>query len=148
MEAPAVEVLRAACLQAPKADLPSLPSRRRQYRPSSSTITDEILGGQMPCCPQGDAGQSGQEDRWRRWGQEPHSQPAIGPGPAPDATFEDTPRSPGLDSQAWQSGTATAWHSDLGEPRQPNAGAACPGTRMGGSIRAKQLWVPTRTLHP
>src|SRR5690242_5065314 len=114
MEALAVETLRAAGLQAPKADLPSLPSGRRHDRPSSSTVSDEILGSQMPCRPQGDAGQPGQDNRWRGWGQEPHPLPTIGPGPAPDATSEDTPRSPGLDTQAWQSGTATARHSHLG----------------------------------
>src|SRR5713101_4065869 len=111
MEASAVEILRAAGLQAPKADLPSLPSWRRHDRPSSSTAFDEVLVGQMPCRPKGDAGQSGQEDRWRGWGQEPHPSPTIGTRPASDATSDDTPRPPGLDTQAWQSGTATARYS-------------------------------------
>src|SRR6266567_2291514 len=134
MEAPALEIVRAASLQASKADLPSLPSGRRYDRPSSPTIPDEVLGGQMPRRPQSDAGQSGQENRWRGRGQEPHPQPAIGSGPASDATFKDTPRSPGLDPQTWHLGTATARHSNPGQPRRPNAGAASPGTRMGGSF--------------
>src|SRR6266581_9204089 len=128
MEALVVEVLRTAGLQAPKADLPSLPSRRRHDRPSSPTAADEILVGQMPCRPKGDAGQSGQEDRWHGWGQEPYPSPTIGARPAPDAVSEDTPRSSGLDTQAWQSGTATARHSHLGQPRRTNTGAARPGT--------------------
>src|SRR5216683_5260523 len=134
MEAPAVEILRAAGLQAPKADLPSLPSGRRHDRPSSSMAFDEVLVGQMPCRPKGDAGQSGQEDRWRGWGQEPHPSPTIGACPASDATSEDTPRPPGLDTQAWQNGTTTAWYSHLGQPRRSNTGTSSPGTRMGGSI--------------
>src|SRR6266511_669026 len=112
MEGCALETLRAAGLQAPKADLPSLPAWRRQDRPSAPTTPDEILGSQMFGRPESDAGQPRQEDRWRGRGEGPRPCPAARPGPDSDATAEGAARPTGLDPQTRQGGTTATQHSN------------------------------------
>src|SRR5262245_3681662 len=71
MEHPALGTHRAAGVQAPKADLSSLAPWRCQDGSLAPATRDDILGSQVPCRPQGDTGQSGQENGWGGWRQVP-----------------------------------------------------------------------------
>src|SRR5687768_14641477 len=58
----ALEEIRAAGLQAPKAHLPSLPSWRREGGPQAPEPSAQVLVGQVPGRSQGDPGQPREED--------------------------------------------------------------------------------------
>src|SRR5687768_14508234 len=136
METPALEAIRAAGLQAPEADLPSLTSWQHPGSPQAGATTDEVLVGAMPRRAPGDAGQPGQAHRGGGRRQEPDTPAAARAGRHPASVRETTSRPPGLDTQARQDGTAATRHPDHARQSRTNAGAAHAGTRMGGSLRA------------
>jgi hypothetical protein len=148
MEQPALAAPRAAGVQAPEADLPSLPSRRCQDCPPTRTALDDVLGRAMPGGAARHAGQPGQEDRRGGWGEEPATPPTARLGPLPDGGRQSPTGPAGLDPQTRRSGAAAARHPHHAGPRQPNPGTARLGTGMGGSLRAEQLRVPPRALLP
>src|SRR5581483_3447789 len=146
MEAPALEAIRAAGLQAPNADLPSLPAWRCQDRPPTPEALDAVLGRAVPRSPSGDTGQSRQADGRRRRREEPRARSSPDAGPRAVPAQESAAHPPGLDSQTWHPRAAPPGHPDDGGPGRTGPGQAGPGTRMGGALRAEQLRVPPRTL--
>src|SRR2546423_12883806 len=79
MERSALEAIRAAGLQAPKADLSSFTTWGYENSSQAATITDEFLVSQMPCGPQGHPGQPGQENGGDRRNEKPLSHPPSRP---------------------------------------------------------------------
>src|ERR671932_1596052 len=108
MECPALETLRAAGVQAPSADLSSLAAWRSQDCAQTPTTGDDLLGGQVPRRAEGDAGQSGQEDRRGGRRESPHPAATTRPRPVPAPLPHRATDAPGLDPQAGLDGAAAA----------------------------------------
>src|SRR5256885_10597998 len=100
MERSALEAIRAAGLQAPKADLSSFTTWGYENSSQAATVTDEFLVSQMPCGPQGHPGQPGQENGGHRPNEIPPSHPSSRPTIHPQTLATSSTRPKGLDTQA------------------------------------------------
>src|SRR5579875_1605355 len=116
MERAALEAIRAADVQAPTADLSSLAPWRCQDSPPAPETPDDVLGGEVPRGAEGDAGQSGQEDRRSGRRESAHAPATASACPRVASPPQGAARPPRLDSQARHDGTAPARHPDHAGP--------------------------------
>src|SRR5713226_3587439 len=147
MEGAALAEAGAGGLQAPKAHLPSLPAWQAEDRPPAATALDPVGGGTLLGSAEGDAGQPRQANGGRRWGEEPSPDPAARPSGAPADPPDGPRRTPGMDSQTRQARATAVGHPHAPGSSRPDPGAARPGARMGGAVRAELVRVPSRPLH-
>src|SRR5229473_355893 len=148
MEQPALAQAGAVRVQAAKAHLQSLRTWRYENNPPTATTFDEVRGSAATCSTKGDTGQPWQTHCRCGRGKELCPQATTG---ACNGSEGRTKRQTGpscLDTEARQNGTAPARYPHTARPRGANASALCAGTRMGGSLRAKLIRVPPRTLRP
>ena len=122
MERSALEAIRAAGLQAPKADLSSFTTWGYENSSQAATITDEFLVSQMPCGPQGHPGQPGQENGGHRRNEIPLSHPSSRSSIHPETLATSSTCQKGLDTQARNAGEARVRDSGHVRPRPSSSG--------------------------
>src|SRR3984893_15731118 len=148
MERPELAFAPTHGLEDPNAHLQSLPAWRQTGSPQAGTASDALLVSKVSRRSAGDAGQPWQEERRRGWGRQPHPTPAVqacrGSVCAPEASTGPS----GLDPQTRQSRAEAARNPDDAKQSRTDPCAAGTGTRMGSSLRAKLLRVPTRKIGP
>src|SRR5215218_1226009 len=151
MEGPALEEIRAATLQAPKAHPPSLPSWRREGSPQTPETSGRVLVGQVPGRRQGDPGQPRQEDgRSGRGGfAHPRTKAEARRGHVPEGREGQAPAE-SLDTQTGlqRRGEEAPGYTGHARPGAASVGETRLGARMGSQLRAQQLRLQTGTLLP
>src|SRR5712691_1430919 len=135
MESRTLDARSAGDFQTPKADLPSLPSRRCPSHPPVTATLNAFLVRQTVGGPPRDSGQCRKAHRWcgRREGSHTTPTHAACPGLVLNPETKADPK--GLDCQAQLGGAEAVGNSHDFGPCPPGARKACPRSRVGSAFR-------------